>query len=124
MKIKDVVKLTALLLGREDVTSYLEDEENENVGSDTVSSVNVITQLVNLVVSELATSFVPLVCGEELSPVQGKIYFTELKNTPLKVVRVSDGRGAEVNYTQYPEFIAVDKRVFVASEMPSLAILL
>ncbi len=116
MKIKDVVKLTALMLGREDVMRYFENEEQTNVGEDTLSTVKTMAELVNLVISELATSYVPLTCSEEMKPVQGRIYFSDLKNTPLKVVRVSDGFGAEINYTQYPEFIAVDRNVVIEYE--------
>jgi hypothetical protein len=116
MKIKDVVKLTALMLGREDVVGYLESDGQLTAGEDTLSTIDTMTKLVNLVISELATSYVPLTCSEEIIPTQGKVYFSKFKNNPLKVVSVSDGYGNNVNYNQYPEYMAVDRKVVVEYE--------
>jgi hypothetical protein len=121
MTVKEVLKTTAMLLGREDVSEYL-DGTNENIGEDTLSSVNVLVGLINLVISELSNSYIPLVKAETVSVSGGKIYFSDLSETALKIQKVFVGADKEINFSYHPEYIAVDGQTEVRVQyeyMPS-----
>lgn len=107
MTVKEVLKTTAMLLGREDVSGYL-DESNKDVGEDTLSSVNVLVGLVNLVISELSNSYIPLVKTETVSVSGGKVYFSTLSETALKIQKVFVGADREIDFSYHPEYITVD----------------
>ena len=76
MTVKDVLKSASNMLSRQDVCAYL-DGANQG-GQDTLPTIGVMTSLLNLVVSELAGTFIPMVKCEEIDATDGKIYFTAL----------------------------------------------
>lgn len=105
MKIKEIVKLSALLLGREDIVKYIDEGESAQTGKDTSSAVERLTALTNLVISELSTSFVPITTKEFVQAIDGKIYFNKFNKTPLKIVAVFDANDNKIDFEQYPEYI-------------------
>lgn len=107
MTVKEVLKTTATLLGREDVSGYLNDPMVE-VGDDTLSALNILVGLVNLVVSELSGTYIPLVKTETVPVENGRVYFTALSETALKIQRVFSGAGKQIDYGYHPEYIIVD----------------
>ena len=107
MKIKEIVKSSALMLGRENVVNYLCGNQTPTASEDTISEVERLTALTNLVISELAASFVPIAVLEKAQVSNGRIYFNTLKETPLKILDVLDNTDNSVSFVQYPEFISV-----------------
>lgn len=107
MTVKDVLKTTALVLGREDVCNYLENPSTD-VGEDTLSTINVLVRLLNLVVSELSGTYIPLAKTEDITPIDNKIYFSELSENALKIKKVLSPLGKEIAFSFYPEYIVVN----------------
>lgn len=116
MQIKEVVRMAALLKGREDVVKYL-DTNTDMVSEETLVATATLVDLVNLVINELATSFVPLVKVEQKTPdYNGRIYYKNLSQTPLKILKVTDLSGKAVECLQSIEYIKVQSTVQIEYE--------
>ena len=92
MTIKEIIKNTATMIGREDIVKCV--EENADFQTQALKdSVNSLVKLANLVINELACSFVPMNTVEKISAKDGKVYYTSLSNNPLKIIGVYDNSG-------------------------------
>lgn len=98
MTVKEIIKNTAAMIGREDVIKYLEEGEKASVGKDTLASLDILTRLLNLVVNELACSYIPMVKVENADSNDGKIYHKDLSETPLRILGVYDEQGKSVDF--------------------------
>lgn len=107
MKLKDIIKLSAVYLGRENVVSYLESNTSTTDGN-LLSAIDTFTRCANLVIAELSTSYVPLLKKETLQAENGKIYFSSLTETALEIVKVTDENGKEVDFIYKPDRIETD----------------
>ena len=103
MKIKDVIKTAATLLGRGDVVAYIDSGQAEQ-GAETFQTINAMTNLTNLVVSELSATYIPLKTTETMVATSGRIYYKDFSKTLTKVLGVYSGSSA-VNYGYHPEYI-------------------
>lgn len=103
MTVKDIVRLSAIYLNMENVIKYLEDGDN----NDALGAVNTLTVCANLVINELACSYIPMLKTERVKPENGKVYFSALSETPLEIVGVLDDNGNELSYTFDPEYVVV-----------------
>ncbi len=110
MLVKDIIKNSATLIGREDVVSYLDGEE-ENASETTVNTVDVMVRLLNLVVNELAGSFIPLIVRESVSANGGKIYYSSLNYSPREILGAFDGVGKNRLLSIENTFARVDSSV-------------
>lgn len=102
MTVKDVIKLTATLLGRENIIEYLKTDEGD---SNTLYQVDVMTRCANIVINELSTTYVPMCICEDVMPVDGKVYFVDLKESPLKILKVYSSNGKETNFSFHHEYL-------------------
>ncbi len=109
MTIKEIVKTSAALLSREDVCDYLSGKQ-EGVGDETVPALNTMVTLLNLVISELSATYIPMVKSEQAEISGGKLYYTQLKNTPLKVINVYDMQGREMLYSENALYLQIDAK--------------
>lgn len=106
MTVKDIIKNASAMLYREDVLSYL-NNETENIGEDTLPTVNVMTNLLNLVVGELAGTFIPMVKREKVTTKNEKITYASLNERCIRVIAVYDLEGNELSMSRTPEYIKV-----------------
>ncbi len=102
MTIKDIIKISATYLGDEEVIAYLNEVTDTNDISDasdnsTLSLIDTYTRCANVVISELATSFVPMIKEEQIE--KEKITYTELGERLIKIFGVYNDKGEEVKYT-------------------------
>ena len=98
MTVKEIIKNTAAMIGREDVIKYLEEGEKASIGKDTLASVDILTRLLNLVVNELACSYIPMIKAEKVTSNDGKIYHKNLSETPLRILSVYDEDGNSIDF--------------------------
>lgn len=104
MNIKDVIKLSATYLGRENVVKYLEQNlscDDENV----LATVDTLTRCANLVINELACSYVPMVRKQKVKAVGGKVYYTELPERVLEIVGAYDLDSNSINFKVNAEYV-------------------
>jgi len=111
MTVKDVLKSASNMLSRQDVCAYL-DGANQG-GQDTLPTIGIMTSLLNLVVSELAGTFIPMVKREEIDATDGKIYFTALTERCVKILSLRDQKGVEINYVHTPEYMQLSAQKVV-----------
>lgn len=102
MYIKDILKTSALLLAKENVLTYLNGDQSNLT---TLATINNMTSLANIVISELASTYIPMVKQEVLSVKDQKIYYTDLSERVLSVLNVTDTEGKEVRHKIFAEYI-------------------
>ncbi len=109
MVFEEIIKNTALMVGREDVVNYI-NYETDLTGKDTYPTLNLMTNLLNLVIRELAGTFIPMVKVESVQAENNKVYYKDLNETCLKVKKVYDEFGNEINFSITPEYLKVDNQ--------------
>ena len=113
MTVKDIIKISATQIGREDVVDYL-DGKTTSASEQTVKDVDRLLRLCNLVINELACSFIPMRITQTLNSEDGKVYYENLNFNPLEILAVYDSNGKDVMGKVYSRFVTVtEKRVTV-----------
>ncbi len=110
MQIKEVIKIAALMLNRKEIIDYV-DGDTENVGVEVVNLVDIMTGLTNLVINELACSYIPMMKSDTLKTEKGKIYYDKLSEKVIKICSVFSDSGKLIEFTQTPEYLAVDSSI-------------
>ncbi len=100
MKIKDLLKTAALYLKESKVLTALDggDDGIAVADTDTLEKIDVMTRLANLVISELAASYILMKKCEKISFADGKLYYTSLSETPVKILSVCSPNGEELPF--------------------------
>ncbi len=106
MTIKDVVKIASVFLNRNDIKEYL-DGQNGDVLEQTESDLSILVDLANVVINELACSYVSARKSEDVLPKNGRVYYKDLSESPLKILSVKDKNGVEISYGYSYEYISV-----------------
>ena len=106
MTVKDILKATCAMVGREDVLNYLTDE-NYQASEDTLSAVNIMTALTNLVIGELAGTFIPMIKCEKVHAKNGRVKYADLTERCVKIVGVYNENGENISYQHTPEYMCV-----------------
>ena len=97
MRISEIIKTAATYLSKEEVCDYLTNQEME-VSRQTLETIDLLTRLTNLVISELSETDVRMVEKVQLNG-QKKVTFAELRNRILEVVGVYDENGNQLEYS-------------------------
>ena len=105
MTIKEIIKITALAFGRENVVKYLNGKSTAD--DETLCMVNNLVALANLVISELACSYIPMVKKEVAYVKLGKVYYKDLAEQALKIRSVKNMANIDLDFKQNSEYISV-----------------
>ena len=126
MTIKDIIKITATIIGREDVVEYLENK-TATPSQEVINTVDVMKRLANLVINELACSFIPMKKLETQAVKDGKVFYKDLSFNPLVILNAYDVNGnklsmivknthiqidsdrAQIEYTYFPPDYTIDQ---------------
>ena len=106
MTIKYIIKTAAVYLNITDVIGYL-DGTTVSPSSSTLAKTDALTRLANLTISELAASYAPMVCSEEVETEDGKITFASLTNNITRILSVKNQFGHDAEFKIFPEYIKV-----------------
>ncbi len=107
MKIRDIVRNSALMLGRSDVVKYLDETNDASV--ETLETVNLLTSLCTLVIDELSATYIPLIKKETMSSLNDKYAYNQFNEKVVKIIAVYDTDGKKVDYTQDNFYVYVNK---------------
>ena len=116
MTVKDILKTAATLLNLTDCTEYFTATDAGDAAGqitelltapETRKRVDLLIRLCNLVISELASSYVPMVCEEEAETEDGKIIFANLAHSITRVLSVKNEFGHDAEFNIFPEYIKV-----------------
>ena len=97
MKIKDVILAVCTYLNKTEITDYLSGK-NDVPSAEVLMQVDILTRLTNLVVNELACSFVPMKTREKVNVVNGKVLIASLTKSALKILSVTDETGVQKTF--------------------------
>ncbi len=103
MTVKEIVRLSAIYLNKENVVRYIDD----GVDNDALSAVNTLTVCANIIINEIATSFVPMTTREQVEIKNGRVYFSDLSQTPLEIIGVYDNSGDKLSFKSDGESIKI-----------------
>ncbi|MBE5734676.1 MAG: hypothetical protein E7347_06520 [Clostridiales bacterium] len=107
MTVKEILKSTASMVGREDVLEYLSGQ-NTTSNDYVLNSINLMVNLLNLVIGELAGTFIPMIKVQKTPVNNGKIYYKDLIERPMEVRAVYDLEGNKLSFSQTVEYIWVN----------------
>ena len=103
MIVRDIVRSSALILGRNDVVSYLNGENNSS--TDTLECVNSLTNLCSLVLNELASTYLPMIRKETVTFVNNRQPFNQLAAKLTRMIAIYDMNGEKVDFSLDDNYI-------------------
>ena len=101
MTVREIVLLAAKILGIESqVSAYFDGESNEmqNQAERLVSALH-------LAECSLALDYVPLHAEDEVYAMSGRVDFSSLENSPVRIIGVTDVYGEAIAYTLYSQYL-------------------
>lgn len=105
---KDIIKLSATLLGLDDVVKYLSDDNYEQVDAETQEKINQLIVYLNYCIREITKEYLPLKHSQTVkSDNQCQIYFNDFEQSPISILDIKNGCGLSVTFNLYPEFAKV-----------------
>lgn len=108
MTVKEVLKTVSAMIGREDAISYL-NGSTLGVGEETAPTVNLMANLLNLVISELSATFIPMIKTETVTTQNGKVFYASLKENAVRIIKVYDADGKELSIKSNAEYLETEK---------------
>ncbi|MBR2614637.1 MAG: hypothetical protein IKC71_03460 [Clostridia bacterium] len=105
MKLKEIIKSTAILLGREDVISFIENGYAENVEITKKDLLSFVWSA-NFVINEL-TTYLPIERWERRVVIEGKIPFDTLNHRIFKIKEILDLDGNKVDYKAFSDYVKI-----------------
>ncbi len=106
MTIKDIIMDAARILGDETLYAALADTETA-LSTENQAKVDALLKCYNDVSFEIAAEYFPLTFEESVS--SGKIAFSTLTKTPLKIKSVRGQGGADVTFTVGQNYLETEK---------------
>ena len=97
MTLKDVLKVSAVLLGLDDVVLVLDEKISEDERTSPI--IKRLITVANTVLGELSSSYLPLVYIDEACAYDNAIYLYNLLKKPTKIISVMDYNGNELPFT-------------------------
>ncbi len=102
MNVKEIIKISCLLLNKQNVLDYL---SGGSPDSATLSTVANMSSLCNLVINELACTYVPMTKQEKVNFQSGKVYYTDLTERAVRIIDVTDTNGNSTPYQVTAEYV-------------------
>ena len=106
MTVGDVLKNVGILIGRPDVTDFFGDQAN--MGYETYQDIVFLTKIVGLVVSELSSTYMPIIKKEEVTFYGGQCSYYDLEKKVVEIVDVCDYLGNKIAFKQHAEYIELE----------------
>lgn len=109
MTIKQIIKDCAIFLSLREVTNYI-DKSQSSWPSHVNEDINNLTNLSNLVISELSSCYIDMVASQYISPANGKILYTNLSRNVLEILEILDENGEKMPFKTEGEYVSVGSR--------------
>ena len=108
MKVKNIMKKTASLLGNaDDLLDYL----NGGNGGAGAKQAELLLNCFNLVENELALDYLPLIKKESYTPQNGKIFYAQFSSSVVRILDVENELGQKVDFRLFATYMEVDAAV-------------
>lgn len=116
MTVKEVVRLAAEMLGRQDLSETIDALEDEPEGE-----VKLLVRCFQLVENEVALDYFPLKKEEPFAPAEHKVNYTRFSSAPVDVLKVTDGNGKAAEFQIRPTHVYLPGEYDVVSVTYSYA---
>lgn len=110
MKVKEIICAAAGLLGKETVAAYLSGEST-SAGTGVMNEINSGVRLLNVLLCEIAGSYLPMIKKETPEVKDGKIYYADLSEKATRIREVLDEAGN-------PQFFAIHSEYVLPRNVP------
>ena len=101
MTVKEIVLLAAQILGIEEgVNAYFDNESNEMK-----RQAERLVAAYHLAECSLALDYVPLHAEDEVYAMSGRVEFSDLTNSPVRILGVADVYDEPIAYTLYSQYL-------------------
>lgn len=101
MKVKEILALAAVLLGRSDLAETV-------ASSQKTEETDALLTCYNVVESEVALDYFPLKRTETFPAPEGELRYTQFSHLPVNICSVGDGTRRGVRFTAYPDYLALE----------------
>jgi hypothetical protein len=105
MTVKDIIKASATLIGRDEIVNQL---SGEQTCVEAQRSVDKMVELLNLVIGELSSSYVPLVKSETICTTDGRVYYDNLLESAVKIRKVFSAKNTELYFDIRSAYLQTD----------------
>jgi hypothetical protein len=110
IKIKDILRVTATILNKPNVASYV--ENSSNVSGDCVEQTKALLSVTELVLSELCSDKLPVHRTDSGRNAVGKTSYTSLVSVPIKILSVKGIGGVPIEFEQFPDYFYTYQPVY------------
>lgn len=109
MKVKDIIKDVAVMVGKNEIIEYF----NYNVMETDyiLEAVNTMTYLVNLVINELACTYIPLEKEETIKLSNGQIEYSKFSEKVVKIIEVRDFSKKALDFEDNLEYLSLGSKI-------------
>lgn len=111
MKVSNVIALACQFTENEDLIDCIESEEKSE---EQVKKINLLLKCFNLVRSEVASDYFPILVREGVEVNNFKVLYKDLQNMPINIFSIKDEFGKSVRYKRFPEHMMIfARKVFI-----------
>ncbi len=103
MLVKDIIILACDFTENQSLGKAL--EENSSLTAEQTLVCDSLVKCFNLVNSEIASDYIPILKNEEIKPTDFKINFSEFSSSPYQIVSVKDKNGRNVRFKVFDSYI-------------------
>lgn len=108
MKIRDYVASVASLLSLWD-SNKVDMIEVDNNDPITTKRINKIAEMVNGIINEIASFFIPLIVQKHVNTSDGVVAFSSLKSSVVSIEKVIGEQGKEISFETYHDKIVMSE---------------
>ena len=105
MTVKDIIKASATLIGRDEIVGQL---NGAQPCVEAQRSVDKMVELLNLVIGELYSSYIPLVTSETVYTSDGRVYYDNLSKSAIKINKVFSAQNVELYFDVRSTYLQTD----------------
>lgn len=106
MLVKDILKSAAIFLGKDNVVSYI-DSSFRTGSNDAKSNCSSLLTVLNMVIDEIASNYIPLYFEDGVSPSNRRAYIDSFDYVPVKIIDVFDTNHKHLEYEVYPTYLVL-----------------
>ena len=103
MKVLEILRLASRQMQLDNVLSMLNEEEVAS--AETTRDINTLTRALNMVVQDIAYTYISLVNTEKLSVTDGKLYYISLEKPIIDIISITTTHGNKLKGKAYPDSI-------------------